>query len=134
MEQNILRKMNLDTLGIGASLICAVHCALLPLLLTVLPLLGSHMLENEKLEYGLLSLSFLIGCVALGRGYFRRHRRMVPLLLFAVGFALLMTGHFLYAAGWWPPVIIAIGAAIITGAHMLNLRKCKQCNTHKHRP
>lgn len=132
MEDNILKRMSLDTLGIGASLACAVHCALLPLLITILPLLGSHILENEKLEYGLLSFSFLIGCWSLGRGYFRHHRRIVPLLIFAAGFALLLGGHFGMAGGYWEPVVIFIGAAGITGAHILNIRRCKACTVHQH--
>lgn len=132
MEDNILKRMSLDTVGIGASLACAVHCALLPLLITVLPLLGSHILENEKLEYGLLSFSFLIGCLSLGRGYFRHHRRIIPLLIFAAGFALLLGGHFGIAGGYWAPAVIFIGAAGVTGAHVLNLRRCKQCAVSRH--
>lgn len=133
MELNILKKMSLDSIGIGASLLCAVHCALLPLLLTVLPLLGSHVLENEKLEYGLLSFSFAVGCFSLGRGYIRQHRRITPLLIFATGFALLLGGHFGVAGGYWEPAIIFAGAAGVTGAHILNIRRCKQCSVvHKH--
>jgi hypothetical protein len=132
MEEKMLKRMSLDTIGIGASLACAIHCALLPLLITVLPLLGSTILENEKLEYGLLSLSFLVGCLSLGRGYFRLHRRLAPLLIFTAGFALLLGGHFMDAGGYWEPVIIFIGAAGVTGAHILNLRRCKQCTVHKH--
>ncbi|MEV4882422.1 MerC domain-containing protein [Chitinophaga ginsengisegetis] len=131
MEVNILKKMSLDTIGIGASLLCAVHCALLPLLLTVLPLVGSHVLENEMLEYGLLSFSFGVGCLSLGRGYFRHHRRIAPLLIFTVGFALLLGGHFGIAGGFWEPVVIFAGAAGVTGAHILNLKRCKQCTTIK---
>lgn len=133
MELNILKKMSLDSIGIGASLLCAVHCAILPLVLTVLPLLGSHVLENEKLEYGLLSFSFAVGCFSLGRGYFRHHRRVMPLLIFATGFALLLGGHFGVAGGYWEPAIIFAGAAGVTGAHILNIRRCKQCSVaHKH--
>ncbi|SEW18116.1 MerC domain-containing protein [Chitinophaga arvensicola] len=127
MELNILKKMNLDSIGIGASVLCAVHCAVLPLMLTVLPLLGSHVLENEKLEYGLLSFSFAVGCFSLGRGYLRHHRRLTPMLLFAVGFALLLGGHFVIDGGYWEPAIIFAGAVGITGAHILNLRRCKEC-------
>lgn len=134
MESNILKRMSLDTVGIGASLACAVHCALLPLLITVLPLLGTHILENESLEYGLLAFSFGIGSLALGRGYFRHHRRMAPLLIFTAGFALLLAGHFGVAGGYWEPAIIFLGAAGVTGAHLINLRRCKECTvpTHKH--
>ena len=132
MEDNSTKRVSWDTIGIGASLACAVHCALLPLLITVLPLLGSNMLENETLEYGLLSFSFLVGCFSLGRGYFRHHRRTTPLLVFVLGFALLLGGHFGAAGGYWEPAIIFMGATGVTGAHILNIRRCKQCTVHHH--
>lgn len=126
MSENILRKLNLDTLGIGASLICAVHCALLPLLITALPLLGLEMLENEKLEYGLLAFSFFAGCTALFRGYRHHHHHIRPLLLFSAGFILLLLGHFL-AMHFWEPLIITAGALLIVAAHLWNLRECRRC-------
>ncbi len=121
-----LRKLNLDTLGIGASLICAVHCALLPVLMTVLPLLGLEILDNQKLEYGLLSFTFLVGCIALFRGYRYHHHHAKPLFLFSLGFVLLLLGHFLPAA-WWEPVLITLGALLIILAHLWNLRECRHC-------
>lgn len=119
-----LRKLNLDVLGIGASLICAVHCALLPLLMTVLPLLGMEIFANEKLEYGLLTFTFLVGCTSLFRGYRYHHRHVKPLLVFALGFVLLLAGHFL-AESYWEPLLIAAGALLIVAAHVWNLRECR---------
>ena len=123
---HLLRKLNLDAVGIGASLLCAIHCALLPLLITALPLLGLEMLENEKLEYGLLSFSFFVGCTALFRGYRRHHHHLKPLLLFSAGFIILLMGHFLAGEGW-EPAIIAAGALLIITAHVWNLRQCRRC-------
>ncbi|WP_160712357.1 MerC domain-containing protein [Chitinophaga solisilvae] len=132
MGENISRRMNLDTLGISASLLCAVHCAVLPLLLGALPLLGFELAENEMLEYGLLLLSFLIGCISLGRGYIRHHRRLMPLLLFAAGFALLLAGHFIPQAALAEYYLICFGAAGIIAAHLINLRQSRHCRVHKH--
>lgn len=132
MVEDLLRRMNLDTLGIGASMICAVHCAVLPLLFAAMPLLGMEVTENATLEYGLLSLSFLIGCLALGRGYLRHHRRLTPISLFVVGFGLLLTGHFWPAAADWEYVMICLGAAAVTAAHLINQRQCRHCRVHKH--
>ena len=39
-------KINWDALGIGASLACAIHCALLPLFLSSLPLFGTNIINN----------------------------------------------------------------------------------------
>jgi len=121
-----LRKLNLDVLGIGASLICAVHCAVLPLLMTLLPLLGLEMFKNEKLEYGLLSFTFLVGCTSLFRGYRYHHHYVKPLLLFALGFGFLLSGHFL-AAAYWELLLVSTGALLVIIAHVWNLRECRNC-------
>ena len=50
----------LDTVGATASLMCAIHCLAMPVLLVVLPTLGLGFLLNESLERG-----FVIGSVVL---------------------------------------------------------------------
>ncbi|SEK68350.1 MerC mercury resistance protein [Chitinophaga rupis] len=124
MPEKLLRKLNLDVLGIGASLLCAIHCALLPVLITLLPLLGAHLLENEKLEYGLMACTFVIGCLALFRGYRHQHRQLLPLLLFLAGFAGLLLGHYAMPP-LWRPIVITAGALLIIIAHIWNLHKCR---------
>ena len=39
-------KINWDIMGIATSVACAIHCALLPLLLTSLPLFGINIIHN----------------------------------------------------------------------------------------
>lgn len=123
---NLFSKWNLDALGISASLICAVHCVLLPLVITALPLLGFEVLENEGLEYGLLAFSFIVGYSALFRGYRKHHRHIRPLVLFSFGFAGLLAGHFLMPEPLEPFVITA-GAGLIVWAHLRNIKECRSC-------
>lgn len=118
-----MRKLNLDALGIGASLLCAVHCAVLPVLVTLLPLLGLRMQGNEKLEHALLACTFVIGVAALLKGY-RRYRQLQPLLWFLAGFAGLLLGHYSLPPAW-QPAVIAAGAVCIIIAHIRNLHKCR---------
>ena len=54
-------KINWDALGITASLACAIHCALLPLLFTSLPILGINIIENPLIEITMVLLAFVIG-------------------------------------------------------------------------
>ncbi|HEX7905671.1 MAG TPA: MerC family mercury resistance protein, partial [Chitinophagaceae bacterium] len=54
-------KINWDALGIGASLACAIHCALLPLLISSLPLFGMDIINNETFEISMIVLAFGIG-------------------------------------------------------------------------
>ena len=62
-----------DFMGFSASLLCAVHCAALPFLLTLAPLAGLQFLRNPWVEYALILISFGIACYALIPGY-RRHQ------------------------------------------------------------
>ena len=43
-------KINYDALGIATSLACAIHCAILPLVLTSLPVLGVNIIHNIPFE------------------------------------------------------------------------------------
>jgi len=50
----MIQKLNLDKVGIGASLLCAIHCALLPVLFTTLPLMGVELLKSKHVEPGFI--------------------------------------------------------------------------------
>jgi len=54
-------KINWDALGISASLACAIHCALLPLFLTSLPLFGINIIHNYWFEASMILLAMAIG-------------------------------------------------------------------------
>src|SRR5215467_11984708 len=83
-------QINWDSLGIVTSIACAVHCALLPLVLTSLPLFGINIIHNNFFEAGMIALAFMIGSIALYHGYKRHHHRILPLLMFSVGFIFLV--------------------------------------------
>lgn len=127
MSGNVLRKVSLDALGIGASFVCAVHCAVLPLLMTALPLLGLELFENEAIEWCLLGGSFLLGFVSMYRGYYRHHQRLLPGVLFLSGFVCLVAGHLLHGR-LWGLLVILTGAVLIISAHMKNLYACRRCS------
>lgn len=122
----MIAKINLDKVGIAASLLCAIHCALLPILFTTLPLLSVELLENKLIELGFILFSLLVGCFALYNGYARHHRKTWPLFLFAAGIALLLIAHFLLEENWETAIKIT-GATIIIVAHILNWHSCKHC-------
>src|SRR6476620_3381259 len=84
-------QVNWDALGIATSLVCAIHCAVLPLLLTSLPLFGINIIHNNFFEAGMITLAFLIGSFALFHCYSRHHHRPLPLLIFSSGFIFLVS-------------------------------------------
>jgi len=114
----------LDRVGMAGSLLCAVHCALLPVLFIVLPSVGLALLLDDRVELGFVLFASLVGSASLVRG-FRLHRVGLALLLLAPGLALLWAGV------RWPPLheaavphalTMALGGGLVAVAHYLNLR------------
>jgi MerC mercury resistance protein len=121
-------KINWDTLGIGASLACAIHCALLPLFLSSLPLFGINILHNLVFEIGMILLALGIGSYSLYHGYRKHHHSLLPLTLFLTGFVFLILKQIFIAHETW---LLIPGVALIIAAHLINYKSCRVHN-HAH--
>jgi len=121
-------KMNWDTLGIGASLACAIHCALLPLLFTSLPIFGINIIDNKPFEVIMVITAFAIGIYSLYHGWKKHHHNFLPLIVFLAGFTFLVLKLFFAQYENWLLVPAVTG---IIAAHMINFRACKIHN-HAH--
>ena len=84
------KKITWDAAGIAASVLCAIHCALLPLFLTSLPLMGINIIHNNWFEVTMITAAFVIGSNALYHGFKKHHGNILPLLLFAGGMVFLV--------------------------------------------
>lgn len=119
-----------DRIGAIASFLCAIHCALLPFVLALLPVIGLEFLADHRFERGFVLFACALASVALIRG-FRRHQQPLPLLLAAPGLALLLLGV-TYAEGYsivLHSVLVTCGGLLLAAAHFVNLR---QDNRHGH--
>jgi len=121
-------RINLDMLGIGTSVACAVHCALLPLFLTSIPLFGINIIHNTAFEIGMIVLAFGIGAFSLHHGYRKHHHSFLPLVLFTNGIILLTLKQFFIEFQYW---LLIPAVALIIIAHLLNFRFCRVHN-HAH--
>jgi len=121
-------RINWDALGIGASLACAIHCALLPLFLTSLPLFGVNIIHNIFFEAGMIGLALLIGTLALHHGYKKHHHSRLPISLFSTGFVFLVVKQFFVHYATW---LLIPAVLLIVTAHLLNFRFCRVHN-HAH--
>jgi hypothetical protein len=121
-------KINWDALGISASLACAIHCALLPLFMTSLPLFGINIIHNTWFEVGMILLALGIGGYSLYHGYKRHHHSTLPLFLFFLGFSFLVLKQFFAQYETW---LLIPAVLLIVTAHVNNYRFCRIHN-HAH--
>lgn len=123
----------LDRFGMLASCACAVHCAVVPILLGVLPLVGVAWLGDERIELFMLGVAIIIGSVSLLPAYSRHHHRRLPLITFTAGVVLIILAHLAVdEATASHTVLVVAGGLIISIAHFLNRRFCQTCCATNH--
>ena len=124
-------KINWDGLGIATSLACAIHCIVLPLLLTSLPLFGINIIHNVYFEWGMILLAFCVGVYALVHGYKTHHKNAWPVLLFTAGFLFLISKQFFIPIESY---FVVPAVVFICSAHYLNYRLCtkRKCSSPHH--
>ena len=111
----------LERVAVGASILCLIHCAGLPLLLAALPALSRLIALPEAFHAWILILAVPSSGVALLLGTWR-HRAWMPLAAGSFGLALLATGAFLLAEGALETPITIAGSLCLAGAHVGNWR------------
>jgi hypothetical protein len=116
-------RINYDALGIAASLACAIHCAILPLLLTSLPVLGTNIIDHIGFEFGMIVLAMIIGFYSLWHGYRQHHRSLLPSLLFGLGMILLFLKQAFHA---YQLYFLVPAVSLIVAAHLINYRYCRK--------
>jgi MerC mercury resistance protein len=135
IQMNI--KLNWDALGIVTSIACAIHCALLPVLMSTLPVFGINIIDNVFFEWGMILLAFVVGSYSLFHGYIKHHRTLMPVYIFFVGFLMLVIKQFFhkseYRLDYW---LLAAAVILIISAHYYNYRLCNKSKCasphHKH--
>lgn len=125
--KNKFFSFHLDFLGFSASVLCAVHCMAIPVVMAVGAFSGLAWISNPWMEAGFIGLSFGIASWSLLQSYFQHHRQYLPLRIVAVGFALLLLSRFTGQA--WEPFLAALGGIAVAGAHWANWRLCSICKT-----
>ena len=81
-----------EKLAIVFSVLCAIHCAITPVLLLTASLVPSLTLVgqswfniDETIEWILIAIAALFGFINLIHGYQKHHHQILPLLLFSSG-------------------------------------------------
>ncbi len=120
----------IDRFGALASMLCAVHCALLPLIFGLLPALGLGFLAAHGFEQVFVSFAIVLASISLIYGL-RKHGSYRAFGLLIPGIILLVVGVLLGVdhSNPWHALIVSIGGGLIALSHILNMRL-----THVHSP
>lgn len=116
--------LNLDLVGFYASLLCAIHCTVVPLLLTISTWSGLQLLSDPSIEIMLLCLSTLLALASILPSYTRVHRKLNAMVLVTIGFILIGLGR-LEVEKVWEMFSTSVGAAFVASAHIINWRLCR---------
>ncbi|WP_129713838.1 MerC domain-containing protein [Pedobacter sp. SYP-B3415] len=119
-----------DRLGITASGLCAIHCAVLPFVVSTLPFWGLAFLAHPVFEGTMIIISLMLGLGSIGHSYRFHHRRLGPLFLLAAGFLFILLGH-LVEIEWLESILVPSGGVVIACAHLINLRMNRSCKMRR---
>ncbi len=108
-------------MGIATSIICAIHCALLPAVAATLPVFGIDIIHNAVFEWSMIVLAFFVGVYSLYHGFIKHHRNYIPVYIFAAGFIFLVLKQFFKPYEY---LFLAIAVLLIIAAHYYNYRLC----------
>jgi hypothetical protein len=116
----------LDRAGMSASLACAVHCTVLPLLLAALPAIGLAWLDSKWVDWTMVVLAAVIAFRAHCGG-FTVHRRCLPAGVAVAGLLVIVTTICLLKGSASHHYIQASGAMVVASSHFLNRHLCLNC-------
>lgn len=119
VKNNKIFGIDLDVMGTGASLLCAIHCAVTPIAVSYGVLAGMNIFENEKWDLALILISAILAITSLVNGYTKKHHDKTPLYSAFIGFTIIAIGHLGMHSGLGH-MITAVGGVMIAFAHVHN--------------
>lgn len=120
-----IRQSLLDSMAIGASFACMIHCLGMPLLLAALPAFAQIADIPESFHIVMLAIAVPTSALALVRGY-RIHGAGIPLTLGLVGISLLSSGAFWSETELSETGLTVLGSLTLAVAHIGNWRRSER--------
>lgn len=135
IKTTTIRK-SLDIIGFSASFFCAIHCALVPIIVSVGALSALSFLTHPLIEPLVLFISFCIAISSLIPSYMWHHRSALPIIIMSSGFVCILVGR-MAEAEWLEVTATVSGALIIAISHLVNwkmMHRPKNIRNHEADP
>lgn len=132
VENSASNSLVLDRYGMALSIGCAIHCAVLPIAMSMLTATGLSWIAGPRFEWAILACTFILGSLRLIKS-FVKHRNPVALYMFGAGLLFFAAAkmawfNFPYNEAWF----MTAGGFSVAAAHFRNLRLCSCCHVHPH--
>ena len=122
------KSRNLDSVAVFLSGTCMAHCLVLPMLVTLFPIVQGSLLDEQYFHLIMLGLILPTSLIALTVGC-RKHKDSTTITLGAVGLLTLtitaVIGHELFGF-LGERIATTIGGLILASAHIQNYRCCRK--------
>ncbi|MEY4573415.1 MAG: hypothetical protein RLZ10_2705 [Bacteroidota bacterium] len=123
----------IDKVGMFSSVSCAIHCLLMPLVITLVPVFGLSLFVNETFEWGLLVFSAILGVSSLCFGY-RKHKSLKAFAYLSSGVMLIVIGRLHHSHSSVHgleldlfTLVLVFGSILVAASHYLNNKLCGSC-------
>lgn len=125
----------LDRIGYISSILCALHCTVMPFILIAFPILSLSLFVSETFEWVFLSLSLLMGLTSLCFGY-KKHKSFKAFPMLATGLVLIVIGRIMHQHTVHQKemhidlynIILFAGGILVALSHKINSMLCNTCS------
>ena len=114
-----IKSNTIDIIALSSSLICAIHCAAVPLILSFSSLSSLHFFGNPYIEWSFICFGFVFFMTSLWPSYKKVHHRAKPLVYAILGFLFFALSR-LNLTELWEISNTVIGGIMLALAHYLN--------------
>ena len=118
----------IDLVAISSALICAVHCLLVPIILSISTLSSLHFIKNPYIEWVFIFAGLVFALISIWSS-FRKYRKKRPLITAVVGFILIGLSRFDFTESW-ELINTVTGTSLIASAHYFNWKLLNTVNKH----
>ncbi len=108
-----------DRAAIGVSMLCLIHCLLLPVAIALLPAAAGWLDVPERFHLLAIAVAVPISGIAIVAGY-RRHGFAVPGLMALIGLALIALGAVAGFRSVVETIVTVLGGLILAFGHLYN--------------
>lgn len=119
----IQRQKLIDGSAMGLSVLCLFHCLAMPLVVSVLPMLGAHLFEETTIHVFFFVAAMPLSFFGLWLGVRGAHGGGRLMIIAGGGLLLMFVGALHDVSGDYDVAFTSTGVALVALAHFLNWRR-----------